>query len=74
MPDMRDTEHLPPPITSTQNATMAILSVLQRVFEEAQGNMTLPTDPEDRMLAERVMNNLYDRLEEAIRRELRKQS
>ena len=54
---------------------LAMATALQRlcreVQDQAQGDMTLPSDPAARLIALNMMNNVFDRLDAAIERHIK---
>lgn len=52
-------------------AAKAFLGILKKVEDEAYGEMTLPSDPDARMIAINTVHNILDRLDAAVRRHIR---
>lgn len=69
---MPDTPTLPEPrFVHPALAGDMIRKVLKEVEDEAYGNMTLPCDPHDRIIAVNAMHNILDRLRDAVERKAR---
>jgi|APIni6443716594_1056825.scaffolds.fasta_scaffold00187_5 hypothetical protein len=48
--------------------------ICQEVQDKAQGDMTLPADPTERIVALNMMNNVFDRIDAALEAFLRKET
>jgi hypothetical protein len=64
-----ETTILPAPKFVPQSvAAKSFRDIYKKVASEVRGGMTMPSDPHDRLIALNTINNVLDRLEEAIDR------
>jgi hypothetical protein len=66
--DNRKTERLPTEAMMKLATATALRTLCQQVQSQAAGDMTLPADPTARLIAINTMNNIFDRLDEAVDR------
>jgi len=52
-------------------AAKAFVDILHKLDNEVRGEMTMPSDAHDRLIALNTINNVMDRLEEAVKRHIR---
>jgi hypothetical protein len=66
--DDRKTERLSTETMMKLATATSLRKLCQQVQSQAAGDMTLPADPTARLIAINTMNNIFDRLDEAIDR------
>lgn len=64
-----ETTILPAPQFIPQSVAAKVFrDIYKKVESEVRGGMTMPSDPHDRLIVLNTINNVLDRLEEAIDR------
>jgi hypothetical protein len=72
MADTRKTERIKSVCVEDREIVRTLRKICQEVQEKAQGDMTLPPDPRDRIVALNMMNNVFDRIDAALDQYLKK--
>lgn len=66
MADTRKTETIRRKTVNDYELATALRKICRRVQDEAAENMKLPTTPNERIAAINAMNNIFDRIDEAL--------
>lgn len=68
---MPDTTILPKPLFTPPGATACELqTIVAKVLEEVWAGMKWPSDPHDKMVAVNTINNVFDRIEDAVHKRI----
>ena len=68
MTDTRKTQVIPSSQARECATTAELRCIVAKIQREVRGNMTLPCDPRDRLVALNMMHNVFDRIDEALDR------
>lgn len=68
MTDTRKTQILPTPQERERAVAKEFRCIVAKIQQEVRGNMTLPCDPRDRLVAINMMHNVFDRIDAALTR------
>jgi len=68
MVDTRKTQILPSPHDRECITTKELRRIVAKIQQEVRGDMTLPCDPRERLVAINTMHNVFDRIDAALDR------
>lgn len=74
MADTRKTEVCTPLPKLESDAACTLRKVCRDVQKQALGEMTMPPDPQHRLITINTIHNVFDRLDEAIERFIKERS